>query len=147
MDLEKVTKDENTYKFKSFSNQLALDILLKIIDSVKVQKLKPVSVQMTYDGLTIVRYLMDGRGSSLWLERKAHTVMESGHSSLYVYLNQETNDDYREWVDNDLHGITGGGFPIYVNNELRGTIVVSGLEHTEDHRLVIEALKKLEVFK
>lgn len=143
MNLEELKKIEETYKFKTFSNQLGLEILLEIIKSVKEQQLKPVSVQMIYENLTIIRYLMDGRGSSLWLERKAHTVMESGHSSLYVYLSEE----YKSWSNDPSHGITGGGFPIYVGDELKGTIVVSGLEHTEDHRLVIEALEKVGINK
>ena len=39
--------------------------------------------------------------------------------------------------------ICGGGFPI-IRGELRGSILVSGLIHDEDHQVIVDCLRKLK---
>ena len=34
--------------------------------------------------------------------------------------------------------ICGGGFPLIIRGELRGSILVSGLVHDEDHQVIVD---------
>ena len=40
--------------------------------------------------------------------------------------------------------ICGGGFPLIIRGELRGSILVSGLVHDEDHQVIVDCLRKLK---
>ena len=84
---------------------------------------------------------MNGKTSETWLNRKEKTVLESKHSSLYVFYNQ---DNYSHMLNNDNYAVCGGGFPLIVNNEVKGTFIISGLSHEEDHQLIIDALRKIK---
>ena len=84
---------------------------------------------------------MNDKNGETWLDRKEKTVLASGHSSLYVF---DHPDDFEYMKENDDYVICGGGFPLIVNDEIKGAFMVSGLEHTEDHNLIIKALKKMK---
>ena len=43
--------------------------------------------------------------------------------------------------------ICGGGFPLIIRGELRGSILVSGLVHDEDHQVIVDCLRKLKLFE
>ena len=40
--------------------------------------------------------------------------------------------------------ICGGGFPLIIRGELRGSILVSGLVHDEDHQVIVDCLRKIK---
>ena len=40
--------------------------------------------------------------------------------------------------------ICGGGFPLIIHDELRGSILVSGLVHDEDHQVIVDCLRELK---
>jgi uncharacterized protein (UPF0303 family) len=46
-------------------------------------------------------------------------------------------------IDNDEYAVCGGGYPLIVNDELKGVFIISGLRHDEDHALIIKALKEM----
>lgn len=50
---------------------------------------------------------------------------------------------YKEWESSELYAICGGGFPIIKQNEVKGAICVSGLDHLDDHEVIIESLRKV----
>lgn len=138
MNLEEIIKQEERYQFKEFNHSDGLKIALKIIENAKATKPKPVGIRIVYEDNLIFHYLMDGRKTAPWLNRKEKTVLESKHSSLYVFYKQE---DYPSWIEDTTYAICGGGFPILINNEVKGAIIVSGLAHDEDHDLIIQALE------
>lgn len=127
--------------FKQFTNNDALKFGLKVLEIVEKEELKNVRIRVKYDGDIVFQYLMDGKKGEEWLNRKENTVMESGHSSMYVF---EHADEYLYMQDNDNYVVCGGGYPLIVNNELRGCFCVSGLAHDEDHDLIVRALKEIE---
>lgn len=88
----------------------------------------------------VFQYLMDKKKDDVWLCRKAHTVMKTEHSSLYVWIQHEKNGQYDELQKDETYAVCGGGFPIFVGDELIGSICVSGLPHEEDHLLIVESL-------
>ena len=142
MDLEKVTYQEQILIFEEFNNDMALSLALIISEQTKERFDKPVGIQIYYDGKIVLYYLMVGRKESPWLLRKRKTVLESGHSSLFVRLNSG-DDLYKSWENDSEYAICGGGFPIRINGGIRGAICVSGLNHQDDHQLIVDALCKL----
>lgn len=85
---------------------------------------------------------MDGRKESSWLDRKVRTVIESGHSSLWTFYKKEIDGTYKQWEDDDRYAICGGGFPIIEQDIVVGAICVSGLEHKDDHDIIVQVLKQ-----
>ncbi|KRM95384.1 hypothetical protein FC19_GL001995 [Liquorilactobacillus aquaticus DSM 21051] len=135
-------RQEQQLRFLSFKNAEALAFARAVEDVIALKNLKPVAVRVVFDDVTILDYRTTGRTSSGWLTRKVHTVLESEHSSLYTFFHsQET--PFSQWKDSDEYAICGGGFPLYVNNTLRGVFAVSGLDHEEDHLLLVTALEKV----
>jgi uncharacterized protein (UPF0303 family) len=143
---EEVLAHEKKYRFRKFDNQLALDIALKIIQYVKDHNLKSVRIQITFENEVVCYYLMQGKNKSNWLDRKTKTVLTTSHSSLYTFLMADKNPVYKEMIADEQYCIGGGGFPIFVNDELKGAICVSGLPHEDDHSLIIEVLKDIDAF-
>lgn len=135
-----VNNQEKRYVFNEFTHEDALQFGLNVLEVVKEEKLKNVRIRVTCDNDIVFQYLMNDKNGEMWLNRKEKTVMESGHSSLYVFQNQ---DQYKHMLDNDEYAVCGGGFPLIINGELRGTLITSGLDHEEDHMLIIKALKKM----
>ena len=80
----------------------------------------------------------------LWLDLKQNTVEATNQSSLYVFEHQE---QYPKLVKEAMkpYAICGGGYPLYIQNEFRGCLIVSGLDHMDDHQLIIDALQRLNL--
>ena len=127
---------------KEWNHEFALEFGLRVQQMIKNKKLKAVGIRITYKDLLIFQYLMDGKKEDIWLKRKERTVLESGCSSYEVFLNK---DQYSSWIDNDNYAICGGGYPIIENGNCVGAICVSGLKHDEDHQLIVDILKEMEV--
>ena len=143
MEVKKVLEQEKVFQFDTFNHDLALKITQKINELVKAKYDKPVGVKIFYQNLTVVHFLMNGRKESPWLDRKVKTVLDSGHSSLYVYVSNEINGNFSEWLEDPKYAICGGGFPIIEKGVLKGAICVSGLHHLEDHEVIIAALAEI----
>lgn len=136
-DLTKVLDEERRLQFNNFNNDSAWTIAQSVISIIKRKQLKSVGIRIEYDGQTILHYLMNDKKDSNWLDRKVKTVLESKHCSLYTFLSEE----YEEWNGDENYAICGGGFPIIEDGKVRGVIAVSGLEHIEDHKIIIEVLE------
>lgn len=132
---------ENELSFKDFKHEDALWIGLDAIGKVKSRKWRRIGVRITFDGLLVFQYLMDDKNEDEWLRRKENTVMQSGHSSAYVTMNRDSQS-YKSWNEDPSHGVSGGGFPILVNDKCRGAICISGMTQEADHALIIEVLRE-----
>lgn len=132
---------EKEVQFDEFENEDALRFAWKTAAWAAHNRTKPLGIRITKDGLLIVQYLMDGKKEDNWLKRKERTVLESGHASLYVY---EHADAYPQMKDNDNYCVGGGGYPLIIRGELRGSVCVSGLVHTEDHALIVRMLQEIK---
>lgn len=133
--------EESLYSFENFSHEQALILGVKAQQIVKEENLKAVGIRIVYKDLLVFQYLMDGKKEDNWLKRKAKTVLDSGHSSYYVYCHQE---DYQTWIDDESYAICGGGYPIIENGQCVGAICISGLKHGDDHELIVRILKEME---
>ncbi|SFE86441.1 heme-binding protein [Trichococcus pasteurii] len=143
MDKVELLEQEQTLQFEAFTHEMGLEIAQRVIKKVKELAGKPVGIRIVHNDLLILHYLMDGRRESPWLNRKEKTVMDSGHSSLYTFLYADDVPQYKEWESSPEHAVCGGGFPIIENGEVTGAICVSGLEHLEDHKLIVESMEEV----
>ena len=143
MDKVEILEQEQTLQFEAFTHDMGLEIALRVINKVKEQAPKPVGIRIVHNGWLILHYLMDGRKESPWLNRKEKTVLDSGHSSLYTFLFMDEVPEYKEWESSEEYAICGGGFPIIENEKVTGAICVSGLDHLEDHRLIVESIEEV----
>lgn len=125
-------------EFQEFRNSDALTFGLKVVNKIQQNQLKPVRIRVVYENDIIFQYMMDGKKDDKWLNKKQRTVLETKHSSLYVYEHQD------EFQLDDSYAICGGGYPLIVNGELKGVFIVSGLRHDEDHQLIVDVLKEME---
>lgn len=140
--IDDVLKQEKEYSFSQFTHEDAFFVGKTIIDDVLNNKEKPVRIRITLNNDIIFQYLMEGKKGEEWLNKKQKSVEQFHHSSYYLYLLNQENHQY-----DDLKGdyaICGGGFPITVNNQVIGCICVSGLQHEQDHQLIIDSLQTLK---
>ena len=80
------------------------------------------------------------------LRRNKNVPKICGHSSYYIYLENEENGTYQEDEKDESLVICGGGFPLIIRGELRGSILVSGPVHVhnEDHQVIVDCLRKIK---
>ncbi len=140
---------EKCLQFEKFSHEDARQTAEKIFEGyerlVRGRKIrKAIGVRIVVDGLLVYQYLMDGKKEDRWLKRKENMVWEFGHSSMYIREVNDITHEYDHLKDDTNLAICGGGFPIIIQGEIRGTIAVSGLAHEEDHGLIVEALRQLK---
>lgn len=141
--LEQVLEQEAKLQFDEFKHEDALNLALLINEEVKNNYEKPVGIRVVHQGLEVFHFLMNERKRpATWLVRKAKTVNESGHSSLYTFLKMEAEPKFKAWQGDDNYAICGGGFPLIENGEVTGSICVSGLEHWDDHAVIVKCLKQ-----
>lgn len=133
--------NEELITFSTFNHSDALDFGLRVIEIAKKEKLKPLRIRVSIDGDIVFQYLMDRKTSDLWLNRKENTVLKTKQSSMNVFNNQ---DFYKNIVDDENYAICGGGYPLIVANEFKGVFCISGLEHYEDHALIVRVLKEMK---
>ena len=138
MTKEEVLQLEKELSFQEFNNHDVYQLGQIIVNHIEKNQLKNVRIRIVLDGDIVFQYLMDGKKGVVWLDRKQKTVEKYGHSSYYIYLENEENEKDESLI------ICGGGFPLIIQNELRGSILVSGLAHDEDHQVIVDCLRKIK---
>ncbi len=80
--------------------------------------------------------------NDLWMQRKVRTTRLLGISSLAARFRSELRPTAFESLDRTQYALAGGCVPVKLaDGSLIATVTVSGLADTEDHALVVEALK------
>ena len=145
--IEQVQSQEKELTFKHFSNDDAYTLGNIIYDIAKERKL-PVTIEIRKSSQIVYHVALEGTAPDnyMWLERKARLVNRVHKSSYRVGLELKLNDTTLEkmcelsTMDYAAHG---GCFPISIEGTgIIGSVAVSGLEQSEDHKLVIEGIKK-----
>lgn len=130
----------------SFSNRIALDMGLKIIDLAKSRN-QHIAVEVCRLNHTIFLYVDDTLpvDKHNWLRRKANIARQFEESSLSVKNDlKEGNMNLEKTFGLDEKDFLakGGAIPIFVKNGgMIAVVTVSGLHDEEDHNIIIEALK------
>ena len=146
-DIEVLFKQEQNLQYKQFTNQDALALGNKVIE-LDAHYDRPISaaIYREPEGLPVFLHLMDGKSKRNieFMEGKRKVLLETGHSSLYAYLDHAVNGSsakfFEQWPP---YMPSGGAFPIHAAGEHVATLMVSGIHEGYDHDLIIEALSQL----
>ncbi|MCL1669315.1 heme-binding protein [Elizabethkingia ursingii] len=130
----------------SFSNRIAFDMGMKIIDLAKSRN-QHIAVEVCRLNQTVFLYVDDTLpvDKHNWLRRKANISRQFEESSLSVKNDLRDGNMTLEktfGLDEKDFLAKGGAIPVFVKNaRMVAVITVSGLHDEEDHNIIIEALK------
>jgi len=129
---------------------------LDVIDAITIGKIAteiasarklPIAIEVRISDWIVYHASLPGSNmeNQSWLDRKARVVMLKRHSTLFERVNSEElglNWYQENNLSEELYAIHGGGLPLFTNgNELKGTLLISGLPQIEDHQFGVEVLK------
>lgn len=145
---KEVEAQEKELVFASFDSERALRIGLALIAEAKERNNK-IDIDISISGRRLFHYSSDGNAMSndIMIERKKNTAMHTGHASLwahYMLKSWNMTIDEKWHLDPGQYAEVGGAFPIRLVNcpTAIGTITCSGFDHTIDHGIIIDVLKK-----
>lgn len=131
---------------KEFTNTMALDMGLKVIELAKSRS-QHIAIEIKRLNHTVFLYVDDTLPADKhnWLRRKANVAVLFEESSLSVKEdlaegNMSLEDTFA--LKENTYVAKGGAIPLFVENAgIVGTITVSGLKDVEDHQIIIDALE------
>ncbi len=140
-------EEEKELRFRKFGIREARrlgEILVRIAEERKA----PVALDIELWGFQVFHSCMDQAApyNNLWIERKHRMVRTKQISSLHAgyLLECQGQDLERDWLlDPKAYAVKGGGFPILLEDgSCIGSAACSGLPHEQDHRLIVEGLRR-----
>ncbi len=145
--LEQVKEQEETLLFDHFDEDVALEIGLHMIELALKKYRKAAAIRIVMDGSVIFAYKMPGTSSEndWWMDRKLAFSQYTGVSSLRGYLEEELGLRENTWEKREGNlALCGGGFPVLMKDHSPtfAYILVSGLDHYEDHQLIVDAVSE-----
>lgn len=145
--LESLLREEERLQFTEFTNEAALELGTRFVDTARREKLG-VTIDIQRNGQQLFHAAMPGTSidNDEWIQRKNRVVNRFGHSSYYMgirYESQNTTIQEKSLLDPAMYAAHGGAFPITIRDVgVVGTVTVSGLPQEEDHGLVVRILKE-----
>lgn len=145
--LEQLLQEEQELQFATFNEEDAWKLGSQLVELARSRNL-PVTVDITRGTHQLFHAALRGTSpdNDEWVKRKVRLVYRFGHSSFYVGQVLKSKGKTLEQsylVSESDYAPHGGCFPIIVKNTgIVGTITVSGLPQEEDHKLVVEAVRK-----
>lgn len=124
--------------FSEFLHIQALNMGINALMIVKERKLRRIGIRIKLDNKLVFQYLMDGKNEDNYLKGKENVVEKTGKSSMFVYDHQNM---YTDLLKDSNYCVSGGSIPIIINNEVRGSISISGMTQELDHSLAREVLE------
>lgn len=105
----------------------------------------PVIVRIAVADIVLFAGAMDGTSANnqVWLDLKAASVRQYGHSSLWLHHDLRAKGRTLAATASTLSPMVdvGGGLPLIIGGRVVGFAGVSGLPHEDDHRLMVAALR------
>jgi uncharacterized protein (UPF0303 family) len=145
--LSELAAQEVELQLRGFSNDDAWALGSALVARAQAQQL-PVAIEISRHSHQLFHAALPGAtpDNDTWIARKAATVHRFGHSSLYVgQRSREAGTTFEDefGLDPAQYVAHGGGFPLLVRDVGPvGVVVVSGLPQTEDHAMVVDALRE-----
>lgn len=145
--LEQLLQEEQELQFAKFNEEDAWNLGSQLVELARSRNL-PVTIDITRGTHQLFHAALRGTSpdNDEWVKRKVRLVYRFGHSSFYVGQVLKSKGKTLEQsylVSESDYAPHGGCFPIIVKNTgIVGTVTVSGLPQEEDHKLVVEAIRK-----
>ena len=145
--LENCLKEEDIYQFQTLSRENIYE-LGQILINLCNQSYKPVAAEIKVNNQLLFCYYPEGTSEYYRqvLVRKHNTANVFEKSSLRFYAENIVNNINPVsdmFLSPQQLQFRGGGFPIRLKGGcVIGSIAVAGMQHTEDHSLIVQALKQ-----
>jgi uncharacterized protein (UPF0303 family) len=136
--------EEQILKLPSLTNEDAIEIG-QIAVTLGSQRKLPIAIEVRIGEWKVFHASLDGSKpkNDWWINRKAAVVMLNKHSTMFerVFAEERGVDWYKEnGVTDETHAIHGGAIPLLIDEDFKGTLIISGLPQVEDHLLAVEVL-------
>lgn len=145
--LAQLLQEEQELQFATFNEEDAWMLGSQLVELARSRNLS-VTIDITRGTHQLFHAALRGTSpdNDEWVKRKVRLVYRFGHSSFYVGQVLKSKGKTLEQsylVSESDYAPHGGCFPIIVKNTgIVGTVTVSGLPQEEDHKLVVEAIRK-----
>ncbi len=144
--LDQLLQDERELQFVSFNEDTAWQLGSQLVERAQREGL-PIVIDITRGNRQLFHVSLSGAAfdNEEWVKRKARTVNQFGHSSLYTgeLLKSRGQTIEKSYLIPEREVAPhGGSFPIIVKDTgVIGTITVSGLPPQDDHNLVVDTIR------
>lgn len=136
-------KQEEDCQFTSFNNDTAWELGCILVNRSKNENL-PILIDISFNGHTLFKYCAKGANgyNDQWVLRKQNTVYLQEMCSIRFGLEMKLKgEDFNTLLDPYDYATCGGGFPIIIKGTgVVGCATVSGLEDTDDHQVIVDAI-------
>lgn len=145
--LKQLLQEEQELQFTRFNEEVAWELGGQLVEMARNRNL-PVTIDITRGTHQLFHAALRGTSpdNDEWVKRKVRLVYRFGHSSFYIgqlLKSKGKTIEQSYLVSESEYAPHGGCFPVIVKGTgIVGTITVSGLPQEEDHKLVVEALRK-----
>ena len=145
--LKQLLQEEQELQFTRFNEEVAWELGGQLVEMARNRNL-PVTIDITRGSHQLFHAALRGTSpdNDEWVKRKVRLVYRFGHSSFYIgqlLKSKGKTIEQSYLVSESEYAPHGGCFPVIVKGTgIVGTITVSGLPQEEDHKLVVEALRK-----
>lgn len=146
-EIEKALEAEHEeLQFQGFGFEDALAIGMDLVEEGRKRGL-PIAIDVTVNRQQLFHAALPGSSpdNDQWIRRKSRVAERFNRSSLSV--TQKLKSAKRTIQEYGLseaeYALSGGSFPVIVRGcGAVGTVTVSGLPDQEDHRMVVEAMRR-----
>ncbi|MFI3227178.1 MAG: heme-degrading domain-containing protein [Clostridia bacterium] len=138
---------EEELQFDFFNDDTAWEIGNIIVKRAKAENLD-ILTDISLAGRTLFSFSANSATgyNAHWINRKKNSVMLQQMSSMRFGLQLKRDgkfDAISRYLAPDQYAVCGGGFPIIIKNTgVVGCIAVSGLADTDDHEVIVSAIRE-----
>jgi uncharacterized protein (UPF0303 family) len=145
--LKLLLQEEQELQFTSFNEETAWKLGSQMVERSTKDGL-PIAIDITLGTRQLFHSSLRGAATDNdeWVKRKVRLVYRFGHSSFYVGQELKSRGKSIEeayLLPESEYAPHGGCFPVIVKGTgMVGTVTVSGLPQEEDHKLVVQSIRK-----
>ena len=141
---EKIARQEAVLRYQTFTREQALELGMTILDLAKNTYKKGAAIRIMEDNTVIFEYKMETTNAEndWWMGKKLAVSLQTGTSSLRAYVEGKTGLREPFWQARpENYAACGGCFPVIMENgEIFARVLVSGMDHAEDHQIIADAM-------
>ena len=141
---EKIAKQEGILRYATFTREQALELGLTILDLAKNRYKKGAAIRIVEDNTVIFEYKMETTNpeNDWWMGKKLAVSLQTGTSSLRAYVEGKVGLRKPFWEARpENYAACGGCFPVIMEDgTIFARVLVSGMDHEEDHQIIADAM-------
>ena len=145
--LKQLLQEEQELQFTKFNEGIAWQIGSQLVEQGTKENL-PIAIDITRGTHQLFHASLAGTSedNDEWVKRKMRLVYRFGHSSFYMGQSLKSKGKSIEeayLLSEKEYAPHGGCFPVIVKGTgVVGTITISGLPQEEDHKFVVQGIRK-----